>query len=32
MLISEHDEMWMEPMGNPFKAFGGCHGNFMKVG
>lgn len=32
MLISEFNEMWMKPMSDPFKAFGGWHGLFMKVG
>jgi len=31
ILISEYNEMWMKPMDNPFKAFGGWHQSFLKV-
>jgi hypothetical protein len=31
MLISEFNEMWMKPMNDPFKAFGGWHTSFKKV-
>lgn len=32
MLISELNAMWMEPMDSPFKAFGGWHQSFAKIG
>lgn len=31
MLISEFNNMWMAPMDDPFKSFGGHHMMFEKV-